>query len=65
MTVPTRRLFWSRRRVLAIAIASAVIAVFLAANTHLIYVAFAFQSDCVHTSTEEGAAMYRAAKPSC
>ena len=61
----TRPPFWSGRRVLAVSIALTVVAVFLAANTHLIYVAFVSQSDCVSISSEEGAAKYRAAKPSC
>lgn len=57
--------FWSRNRMLAAGIVLAVIAIFVAANTHLIYVSFASQPDCVLSASEEGAAFYRAAKPSC
>ena len=65
MTFPARRRFWTRPRLLAVGLVAAILAIFIAANTHLIYVAFASQSDCVLSSSVEGAATYRAAKPSC
>ena len=54
-------------RVLAWAIAGAVLAVFVGANAHLLAVSFASQPDCVPhpTSSTEGAGAFRAAKPSC
>ncbi len=53
-----------RPKLPGIAIAALVIAVFVAANAHLIVVSFASQPDCVLAPTEEGAA-FRAAKPAC
>jgi hypothetical protein len=64
MTPPPRPPFWSRSRILAIALASGV-AVFVGANVHLVMVSFSSQPDCVLPSATEGAASYRAAKPSC
>jgi len=58
----------SRRnwRLIAIGIAAAVMAVFLAANAHFIYVAFASQPDCVPHAKEAGSAgAFRAANSSC
>ena len=64
---PSAGASWSRQRVAALALAAAVLAVFVAANAHLIAVSFASQPDCVaHAkSPVEGVATYRAAKPSC
>ncbi len=58
---------WSRQRIAALALAAAVAAVFAGANAHLIAVSFASQPGCVaHLKAPvEGAATYRAAKPSC
>ncbi|MFV0474547.1 MAG: hypothetical protein ACK5MQ_10140 [Pikeienuella sp.] len=65
MTAPPRSGFWTRPRLFALATTFAVVAVFAAANAHLIYVSFASQPDCVLSSSETGTASYRAAKPSC
>ena len=53
-----------RARLAGIALSLAVIAVFAAANAHLIAVSFASQPDCVLSPNHEGAA-FRAAKPAC
>jgi hypothetical protein len=50
-----------RQRLLALALTAVVLAVFVAANAHLIVVSFASRPDCV----AEGGAVLRAAKPSC
>ncbi|MBI6630515.1 hypothetical protein [Pontibaca salina] len=67
MTRPVSPRFWTRGRLIGIGLALTVVAVFAAANAHLISVAFSSQPDCVpHLKTAtEGAASYRAAKPSC
>lgn len=39
--------------------------VFIAANTHLIYVAIHSQPDCVAYVVRDAGGIYRAAKPSC
>ena len=59
--------FWTRGRAFGALLAFAVLAVFAAANTHLVALALSSQPDCVpHLKTpEQGAATYRAAKPSC
>ncbi|GAD56992.1 hypothetical protein [Limimaricola cinnabarinus] len=54
----------SRTRLVGVALGLAVIAVFAAANAHLIAVSFASQPDCVLSTNQEGAA-FRAAKPAC
>ena len=55
----------STRRLLAVA-AVMVAAVLLAANGHLVYVAFSSQPDCVtHLEDEGGPGSYRAAKSAC
>ena len=51
-------------RVLALSAAMLVVAVFVAANIHLVSVALSSQPSCVETA-EEGAGTYRPAKPSC
>ncbi|QIE56026.1 hypothetical protein G5B40_11530 [Pikeienuella piscinae] len=58
---------WSRPRLFALAAASAVVAIFIAANAHLVFVAFSSMPECVPhlKSPTGGAATYRAAKPSC
>lgn len=53
-------------RLIAAAIAAAVMAVFLAANAHFIYIAFTSQPDCVPHAKEAGTAgAFRAANSSC
>lgn len=55
----------STRRVLAIA-AMVMVGVLLAANAHLVYVAFSSQPDCVaHLKGEGEDGTYRAAKSAC
>lgn len=56
---------WSRARLFAVIGAIAVTAVFIGANAHLIFVAFASKPDCVLQPAKEGVATYSAAKPSC
>lgn len=65
MTSLSRPLYWTRWRLLGIAAAVGVVAVFIAANVHLVAVSLVSQPDCVLPSDPEGAAPYRAAKPSC
>ncbi len=59
--------FLTRGRALGAALACAVVGVFAAANIHLLAVSIASQPDCApHLKTpNEGAATFRAAKPSC
>lgn len=53
-------------RLIAAAIAAACLLVFFAANTHLVYVAFSSQPDCVPHAKDAGAAgVFRAAKSAC
>ena len=54
-------------RLIAAAIAAAVMAVFVAANTHFIYVAFTSQPDCVPHAKAAGTAggALRAADSAC
>lgn len=54
----------ARARLAGLALCFAVIAVFAAANAHLIAVSFASQPDCVLSPSQKGAA-FRAAKPAC
>lgn len=58
---------WSRPRLFALAAASAVVVIFVAANAHLVMVSFTSMPECVPhlQSPTGGAAPYRAAKPSC
>ncbi len=67
MTEAARQPFWTRGRLLGALLASAILGGFVAANAHLFAVAFDSQPACVpHLKTpSEGAATYRAAKPSC
>ena len=53
-----------RPRVLAISAAFLVVAVFAAANIHLVSVSLSSQPNCVEIA-QEGAGTYRPAKPSC
>ena len=55
--------FWTPGRLAALLIAAMAL-LFAAANAHLLVVSFASQPDCVAPASE-GAAAYRAAKPSC
>jgi hypothetical protein len=61
--IPSRR-NW---RLIAAAITLAIIAVLVAANAHLVYVATASQPDCVtHTKIpDRDGATFRAARSSC
>ena len=53
------------RRMLAVG-ALVIVGVLLAANAHLVYVAFSSQPDCVaHLKGEGGHGTYRAAKSAC
>ncbi len=61
----THRRFWSGPRIFALGAAALVVLIFFGANAHLIAVSFASKSDCVLQPAKEGAATYRAAKPSC
>jgi hypothetical protein len=65
MTAMPQTQFWTRTRVLALTVTAFVLVVFLGANAHLIVVSFASKPDCVLQPQSEGAAVYRAAKPSC
>lgn len=51
-------------RVLAIFAAFLVVAIFVAANVHLVSVSLSSQPSCVETA-KKGAGTYRPAKPSC
>lgn len=53
-----------RPRILAISAALLVMALFAAANIHLVSVSLSSQPSCVETA-KEGAGSYRPAKPSC
>ncbi|QIG47771.1 hypothetical protein G5V57_08575 [Nordella sp. HKS 07] len=55
-----RRLSW---RFLAYALAGLCVAIFVAANAHLIYVAVTSQPDCVPHQKGEG--IYQVAKAAC
>ena len=59
--------FWSRSRILALALGAVGLTVLIGANAHLVYVSFASHPACVpHLKTpQEGVALYRAAKSSC
>lgn len=65
MTAPHSLRFRPRPRLLALLAATAILAVFVAANAHLVLVAFSSQPDCVLSAPQQGAVAYRAAKPSC
>lgn len=49
---------------IALAAAGAVLAIFIAANAHLVTVAIQSQPECAIAPAQDGAA-FRAAKPSC
>lgn len=58
-----RRVNW---QVVSLLIAGTVIAILLAANAHLVYVAVSSQPDCVpHTTSTQHDGSYRAARSSC
>lgn len=59
--VARRRWSW---RLFAFAVAGLCVAVFVAANAHLIYVAVTSQPDCVPHQKGEGE-LYQAAKSAC
>jgi len=52
-------------RLIAAAIVAACVLVFVAANVHLVYVAFASRPDCVPHAKEAGGTDYRAARSAC
>jgi hypothetical protein len=53
-------------RLIAIMIAAASIVILIAANAHLVYVAFVSQPDCVtHTKAVGEKGTYRAARSAC
>jgi len=56
---------WSSQRRLAVAAALLVAAIFVAANVHLVIVAFASMPACVAPAAHEQAALLRVAKPAC
>jgi hypothetical protein len=60
--LPRRHANW---RVRALVIVAALIAIFISANAHLVYVAIQSQPDCVTRTGGESAAALRPAKPSC
>lgn len=63
MTHPPRRI-----RPLVLAAVAAGVALFLAANGHLLYVALGAQADCVEhlkVADDDAPGTYRAAKSSC
>lgn len=57
--------YWTGPRLFALGAVALVGLVFIGANAHLIAVAFATDPDCALSPETEGAASYRAAKPSC
>lgn len=59
--LPERRWSW---RLFAYALAGLCVAVFVAANGHLIYVAVTSQPECVPHQKSDGS-LYQAAKPAC
>lgn len=59
------RSYWTGPRLFALTIAALVMAIFIAANIHLVAVSFASRPDCVLQPNTEGVAALRAAKPSC
>ena len=52
-------------RLISAAIVTAAILVFVAANAHLVYVAFASRPDCVPHAKDIGGTAYRAAQSAC
>lgn len=52
-------------RLISAAIVTAAVLVFIAANTHLVYVAFTSRPDCVPHAKEAGGTTYRAAQSAC
>jgi hypothetical protein len=67
MSAPPSPRLWTRGRVLGVTLALSILGLFIAANTHLVALAYSSQPDCVPhlKSPKEGAATFRAAKPSC
>lgn len=57
--------YWTGPRIFALALAALVMAVFIAANIHLVAVALSSRPDCVLNPNTEGVATLRAARPSC
>lgn len=65
MTTRVQPRYWTRPRLFALIAVVSLTAIFIGANAHLIFVAFASNPDCVLQTNTEGAATYRAAKKSC
>jgi hypothetical protein len=65
MKTLSRTHFWTGPRLFALATVAGVLILFVGANLHLVAVAFSSRPDCVLQPLTEGAANYRAAKPSC
>ena len=55
----------SRPRIFGLGAAGAVIAIFVAANAHLVTVAIGSQPDCALAPSHQKGVALRAAKPSC
>lgn len=63
---PDSTMWQSGTRRLLIGAAAVIVGVLLAANAHLVYVAFSTQPDCVtHLKGEGEPGTYRAAKSAC
>lgn len=64
---PAHAKFWTHGRVFALGATFIVLAVFIAANIHLVFVAFTSQPDCVPhlKSAMEGTGDHIAANSSC
>lgn len=56
---------WSRQQQIAVATAVLVMALFVAANVHLVMVSFASMPACVAPASDDQPAMLRVAKPAC
>lgn len=65
MITALRPRYWTGPRLFALVASLFTVALFVGANAHLIAVSFASRPDCVLQPITEGAATYRAAKPSC
>lgn len=62
-TAPRRGLNW---KLVSLLIAGAVIALFIGANAHLVYVALDSQPECVpHAQQMDESGLYRAARSAC
>lgn len=57
--------YWTGPRLFALSVAALVLAIFIAANIHLVAVSLSSRPDCVLNPNTEGVATLRAARPSC